>query len=591
MQIVNTSSQKLFVHQCQHPSVTDPDGASAIAVRAGQTLDLPGRQDGLPSMVWLYSGAEGGAGRKLFWKGPVPAGGVIDADPGAGRVTWNPQTFDVAHLERARAFVGDGSLDGVTLEALRDHAATRDPQGPPPDAVLEAESTAADGAVVFSECELKVAGVVLDCVLLVLGMGSLIKELNTKPVLIAVADAVGQGGLAAQANGIEALAAVHPTGLQMAGKVFGVIEKLGTTFPSVVAAVISNLSALDKVLYGGLVVVQIAAIAATDGAWAVPFVAIQLGISGLLLGKDIISCYQTCNPGVPLPIVPPAASEGSYIVGQQRRFVPSSNPSNPSILLWLEPGTYSNAPKGDLWDIQPSTAGGTGQREVTIRSLEYPDQYAVAPTAVGGEVIVETLAAGGELGGRDLWMPKTFPAERPYAGYILQTASPTLGSAAMHAAVERVTLQPITPGVPPTDPGFYFQDLHASGYDLANEFRIGWRLDLFPKVDGWSFWNGEGEPGVPLPTQVGTLTRPDDINYWSLVALARSNNNDEGYAMVRSWSDAAGRHVQASFVALHKWVNFGKADPEISSASASGSGPRSGAILSAYFLEDDDDQS
>ncbi|MFO1210986.1 MAG: hypothetical protein U1E40_17505 [Amaricoccus sp.] len=596
MQIVNVSSRRMFVQHRAVPSAVDPDGASAMPVGAGRTLTVAGRPDGLPSMVWLYSATPGAgpAGRVPFWKGAVPPTAVIDADPASGRVTWNGGTFDAAHLARARAAVGDGSLDGVTLDALRAHAQGRDPAAPLAAPLAAPIAAAAADAPVqqFSDCELAIAGVVLDAVLLVFGVGSLIKTLNTPPVAAQVATAVGSAGLDAQRNGIAAMATTAPGGLAMAGKVFDIVQELGTTaLPSVFQAAISNLGLLDKALYLGLMSAQVAAIVASGGSWAIPFIGIQLGLSGFLLGKSIANCYLTCNPGQQLPVIVPDAPEGSFIVGMGgRRLVPSSSPDNPRVLLGLDPGTY---PAGaDLWDIQVYMENAT-ERVVRIRSLAYPDQYIVAPQATAGaQLTVETLdAAGGAQSPRAMWMtwwtpPTTPPTSGALPGYALQSLS-TLGSSgpqlAMYGTNLNIPLQVFTPG-PQSDANFLYLDTRKSDFDVSNEFRIGWRLELFASNNDWSFWNGTEQSSVALPAQEGTLTRPDDASYWSVVAMARSNGSDQGIAQVRCWSDASGRYVQACFNARGSWARYGLQDLEVSTASDE----TMGAILSAWIIPTDD---
>ncbi len=591
MQIVNVSSRLMFVQYRSVPSAIDPDNASAMPLGAGRSMNIAGRLDGLPSMVWLYSESTGTGctGRVAFWKGPVPATGVIDADPVTARVTWNGKTFDEEHLTRARALVGDSSLDGVTLEALRAHAETRDPAGHPRDLVL---TTAAEAPVQqFSDCQLAIAGVVLDAVLLVFGAGSLIKTLNTPPVVSQVASTIGAAGLDAQRNGIAALAATPPGGLAMAGKVFDIVKELGATaLPSIFQAAISNLSMLEKALYLGLMGAQVAAIFASGGTWAIPFIAMQLGLTGILLGKSIIDCYQTCNPDQQLPVVWPDAPVGSFIVGMGgRRLVPSST-DNPRVLLGLDPGTY---PTGqDLWDIQILGKNGTTP-VVRLRSLAYPDHYVVAPqAAVGAQITLDTLK-GVELGGEStprltwfLWWypPTTPPTSDALPGYALESFA-TQGQGprlAMYGTNLNVTLQAFTEG-PQNDANFLYLDTRKGGFDLSKEFRIGWRLELFAGNNNWSFWNGTEQSNVALPELEGTLTRPDDESYWSVVAMARSNSTDQGIAQVRCWSDASGRYVQAAFNARGSWIRYGLQDPEVSTASDESLG----AVFSAWIIPDD----
>lgn len=590
MQIVNVSSQGILVQHRRVPSATDPGGASAMPLGPGRTLSIAGRLDALPSMVWLYSRptAPGSNGPVLFWKGAVPAKGVIDADPVTGRVTWNGSTFDEEHLARARALAGDGSLDGVTLDALRAHAASRDPARPGPAPEAAVATSAAAPAPEFSDCEVAIAGVVLDAVLLVFGAGSLIKELSTPAVANQVAATVGSAGLDARRDDVNAMAGIEPGGLAMAAKVFGIIQDIGATaLPGLFKVAISNLSLLDRALYLGLTGAQVAAIYASGGVWAVPFIGIQLGLTGFLLGKSITECYQICNPGQSLPVVVPDAPEGSFIVGMGgRRLVPSSSPDNPRVLLGLDPGTY---PEGyDLWDIQ-LRAQGANERVVTLRSLAYPDLYIVAPqAAAGSQLTVDTLeAAGGPESVRAQWMPRWFPptaapTSDALPGYALQSLA-TLGQSGPELAMYGVTLQAFTEG-PQSDANFLYLDTRKGGFDVSNEFRIGWRLELFASDHDWSFWNGTEPNGVALPAQEGTLTRPDDASYWSVVAMARSDVTDKGVAQVRCWSDASGRYVQACFNAEGSWAKWGMQDPEVSTASDE----TYGAILSAWIIPDDD---
>lgn len=593
MQIVNVSSRVMSVQYRTVPSAIDPGGASAMPLGAGRTLSIAGRLDGLPSMVWLYSESTGmgSKGRVPFWKGLVPATGVIDADPVTARVTWNGKTFDEEHLTRARALVGDSSLDGVTLEALRAHVESRDPAGYAADVVTT--TSAAPPVQQFSDCQLAIAGVVLDAVLLVFGAGSLIKTLNTPSGVSQVASTVGAAGLDAQQNAINAMAATQPGGLAMAGKVFGIVQELGTTaLPSIFKAAISNLSLLDKALYLGLTGAQVAAIFASGGTWAIAFIGMQLSLTGVLLGKSIIECYQTCNPGQQLPVVVPDAPEGSFIVGMGgRRLVPSSKPDNPRVLLGLEPGTY---PTGyDLWDIQ-ILSQNSAERVVTLRSLAYPDLYIVAPQAAAGSPItLGTLDPDehGSVSSWKVWMPRWFPSTTPptndaLPGYVLQSLA-TLGQPgpelAMYGTNLQVTLHAFTEGSQ-NDANLLYLDTRKGGFDISNEFRIGWRLELFAGNNNWSFWNGTEQSSVALPVQEGTLTRPDDASYWSVVAMARSNSTDQGIAQVRCWSDASGRYVQAAFNARGSWARYGLQDPEVSTASDESQG----AVFSAWIIPDDD---
>jgi hypothetical protein len=147
------------------------------------------------------------------------------------------------------------------------------------------------------------------------------------------------------------------------------------------------------------------------------------------------------------------------------------------------------------------------------------------------------------------------------------------------AFLVRATFQPFTPGAPPTDGGFYFQDVKKGDYDLADEIKIGWRLELFSSNHDWSFWNVPGK-SLPLPSQEGTLRRLDDANYWSVVAMACSSSTSHGIPQVRAWSDASGRYVQASFDASGSWQRWGMADPTASTASDGSLG----AVLSAWII-------
>jgi len=588
MQIGNVSSQQMYVQCRAVPTAVDPGGASAMPISGGRTLTIAGRLDGLPSMVWLYSEATGigPAARVPFWKGLVPAMGSIDADPGTARVTWNEKTFDEEHLTRARALVGDSSLDGVTLDALRAHAISRDPAGP---ADLVVKTSAAPAVQQFSDCELGIAGVVLDAVLLVFGVGSLIKTLNTPSVVNQVASTVGTAGLDAQRDGIAALAATQPGGLAMAGKVFGIIQDIGSTaLPGIFMAAISNLSLLDKALYVGLTGAQVAAIFASGGTWAIPFIGIQLGLTGIRLGKSISECYLTCNPGQQLPIVLPDAPEGSFIVGKGgSRLVPSSNPDNPRVLL----ASYPADPAVGLWDIQ--SIGPNGSVLVSIRSLEYPDLYIFAPQdlSTSNNLVLKTLDPGGIYKNPlAVWwagwsQSETDPTTDTLSGYTLSPIDPSISGLAMHVANWNfvVLLQPFTPG-PQSDTNFLYLDTRkGGGFDLSNEFRIGWRLELFAANNDWSFWNGTEQSSVALPAQEGTLTRPDDVGYWSVVAMAKSNTIHQGIAQVRCWSNASGRYVQAAFIARGSWERYGKQDREVSTASDESYG----AIFSAWIIPDE----
>jgi hypothetical protein len=106
----------------------------------------------------------------------------------------------------------------------------------------------------FSECDLAIAGVVLDAVLLVFGFGSLIKTLNTPVIASQVASVIGPARFDVPRDAVNAMAATDPGGLAMAAKVFGIVQELGSTalLPSIFMAAISNLSLLHRALYLGL---------------------------------------------------------------------------------------------------------------------------------------------------------------------------------------------------------------------------------------------------------------------------------------------------------------------------------------------------
>ena len=99
----------------------------------------------------------------------------------------------------------------------------------------------------------------------------------------------------------------------------------------------------------------------------------------------------------------------------------------------------------------------------------------------------------------------------------------------------------------------------------------------------WSFWNGTEQSSVPLPEQEGTLTRPDDASYWSVVAMLRRDGVDQGIAQVRCWSDASGRYVQASFNSRNSNVTYGMQSPEVSEIN-DGTGH---ALLTAWIIPDE----
>jgi hypothetical protein len=594
MKITNVSPKaSLFLRHQASPAPSDPSGTSAILIRPGESLDQAPDGDLPLATVHLFRNASDAASapRELFWKGAVDASAPIEANPDTGTVTWGSEYIDQSFFEQAKKLFGDDpEFKGITLQDLAQHAARSDPRG------RVSSRPAADGAgpaaldATFTDCELNVAQVVLDAVLLALGAGALIETLASPEVKRAIAGVLGKPAIAELASQIPW---TQMTGPQAAGSIIAIIDVVGPkTLPLIVKAAVSNLSTFDKFLWGSLLTLRLGAVAAslalTGGlaaaAWG-PIIAIEFGISSIFVIKDVVACYDTCT-GLPgnAPVVAPEGPGGSFILDHDQRRI---------TLTQLQNGLVISKPNDkaltDRWELLPVP---DAQGFVQIQS-RFVTQ---APGPYQGKSIIVTIASPPDPGGRLSVMVTGDPKSSPYLNFKVQAYplpapgndkpfAPTGyvllnwdGSMAVYAGNgQNIVMKPFTPPTPAappgtkyqpnslSDPGFLWQDVKPNADAETEAMDVGWELEFTDGKFEWGFWNSDDQYAAKkLRSQAGVLTRTDDPGYWSVVAMGRWNGGSQAIAQVRCWTDAAGPHVQAGFNARNKHFPVGASGAQFS---------------------------
>lgn len=534
--------------------------------------DHPGQRRALPMM---------------FWKGVLHDNAVVDANPDTKTVRWAHDYLTEKHIAQVKELLGsDHGLDDVKLDKLRAHATTRDPASlsasamPGTDHAITVPFASAlpraDSG--FNPCQLQIAQVVMDAIMLIFGVGELIK---TQGKIVAAqqetAEALGATGLAAAADGIQKFgaggAAALPTNL------FDFLQSLSKASVVAIAKVIlSNLNTFDKVLYGGLFLGRIGALAAATyfgtPATAAAILKFELAVSGILLLRDVATCYKTCNFDTSTePTEPTTVQPGRYITDRDGHFLVPVESGNKTLLGFGGPGKPMDLSRHWKLTFLPGK-----DDQVTISSLasswstpEGSGYYQItAPPNVGDPV---TLEPSGQ-GGMQVWIVRPHPSpmtgnNQPglTPGYILDSS---VGLGALYLSANKLITKRCADPSTEQDHNFYVRDFQPRNPNMPEQIEVGWEFEMVDDTKDWAFWNVKYGPVNPLPIQSGTLRRTDDPSYWSVVAMCTGGGADQVIAHVRCWTDAAGRHIQAAVDAGGK--DFGKVfamglqDPEVSVA-------------------------
>lgn len=596
MKIRNKSvTHPVFLRHARTAATSPPPSAGAIRLGPGEALDLPGRRDGLPGLLLLYRGDGPGGSDAPFWSGLVDAGAAIEADAATGHVGWGAETVDAALLARAQTLIGDDAASlGVTSEALAAHARLRDPRGA---GVVPALPQAAPAAMVaggaeagmaaFSPCDLRIAQVALDAVLIVLGAGALIEVVRAKGPAEAAA-AIGHDRLAALGPAIKTLGGGAAGSGVAAATVFTIVANIGKeNLPLLFKAALSDLDPLDKVLYGAMLALRGAALVAAvvTGVATPAYVALisfELVANTALLMRDVVACYGVCNFTDKPPTAVPEGPGGSYIVDEAGRRITVTHLRQGLVVSAPDPAALS-----DRWLFDP-VPGHPGLVQIVCRCSPDGQDVLLALSAFPDMSGSVTLTATGDPATNPpdpylIWTILSYqmPAPpddtpNPLTGYVI--AKPG-GSLALYSAGDQTLAT--RPFVAPSgegssykpgslaDPGFLWRDLRPAS--SARAMTIGWQLEFDLTDLHWGFWNGiETNPQVPLPIQSGTLERPDDPNYWSVIAMTNWSGSwspNQGIALARCWTDAAGPHVQVAFNARGAHFPIGREGPLASSVA------------------------
>lgn len=553
--VVNKSAAaSLFGAVWEVPSSQTPPPAWEL--RPGEAQGF-GNANGTSAYFYFFRQGTADPHQQPFWQGYIRASYEIDVVPETAQVTAITQVLTPQDLERFKAlFPDDQRVQGVTLAELQEHYTKRDFRGNS----AEGLPSAPVGRGIVSDCTYARAVVVLDALFVATGAYGLAAKMN--PATIAKVAEIAEPVMTELEEAFHTLGDADASTLSKAMAIKDIVHVIwsASLIEAIYKAAVQSLTWWDMVLYGTLGMATLAGAFLTDGAALVAMIVAEIATVAFLV-TDAVHAHEVCSIE---PAVRPPKPGAVYLQSSSgRRLVPSSNPSNPGLLLHLDPGTYQ-PPDSDQWKLEP-TGVGMSIRTYYIRHID-TNQYITAPGGTGMQL---TLGAKQEQAACQ-WIARgpdspNFPADC----YAWESAT---GKGKMHldqgTSVLLLTWDAINP-----DAGFAWRD-EPTQPSTVNAMKVYWKLELDPNNNGWNVWRGDGNSGFPGVTLEGTVYKPDSSTYWCVVSMARSNDTSNGVAMVRSWTDAEGPHVQAWFDARNSWNQQGSVDAKESIADAWAQGAR-----------------
>ncbi len=290
---------------------------------------------------------------KLFWQGPVRYQVALAITPETETVLFHDVALTEAHLARARQFFSDDrAVASVSAVDLAQHAKSRDPHAKHavtlPPRKLTTKST-------LTPCEQAIGAVAIDAVALACGLPGIAEKLDAV-LTEQVAEAVRQAPIA------QFLATVRSSERsELPGVVVGVIGAIGSReIPKLVGMMLRDLTTLDKILYGAILIAEGALLIVTDGVAEIGILAAEMVVGGYFIGRDLALACQACD--IPAPSTGGGAGAsgggatgGRPVLGQpvHLRFANSNRitPANgdPTYVMQIDPRGYQSL--SDVWVI------------------------------------------------------------------------------------------------------------------------------------------------------------------------------------------------------------------------------------------------
>jgi hypothetical protein len=513
-----------------------------------------GNPDGMPAYFYLFTQGAAVPNQQPFWQGYIRSSYEIDVIPESASVTAISQVLTQHDLEHFKTlFRDDPRLQGVTLAQLQEHYTTRDFRG---NSAVGLPSQPV-GRGIVSDCTYARGVVLLDVLFVVTGAYGLATKMNA--ATIAKVAEIAAPVMTELEEYFHTLGDESATTFEKVMAAKGILHVVwsASLVEAIYKAAVQSLTWWDMVLYGSLGIATLAGAILTDGAALVAMIAAEIATVAFLV-TDAVHAHEVCSIEPPVHRPKPGAIYLQSSSG--RRLVPSSNTS---LLLHLDPGSYQ-PPDSDQWKLE-ATGVGMSIRTYYIRHVD-TNQYITAPGSTGMQL---TLGAKQEQAACQWIAVAANTKNFPLNCYAWVSAT---GRGRMHldqgTSVILLTADPINP-----DAGFAWRD-EPTQPSTVNAMKVYWKLELDPNKNGWNVWSGDPNSGFPGVTLEGTVYKPDSSTYWCVVSMARSNDTDNGIAMVRSWTDAEGPHVQAWFNARGSWNLQGSVDAKESIADAWDSGAR-----------------
>lgn len=184
-------------------------------------------------------------------------------------------------------------LQAITLDALRKHAEGKDPAGSDaqPATLIAAPLP---GVAMPTPCQIAVAGLVVDCVLVVAGFVGLHGRISSRAVeevAIIVEPQVSQ---------IVRLATIianpDSTKTEIAKAIFSIVKLVYTVgmLEAIVKAIWNSLTPWDAALYGTLALAELVAVLATDGVATIALIVAELAQIGFVI-SDAFKVKNACG--------------------------------------------------------------------------------------------------------------------------------------------------------------------------------------------------------------------------------------------------------------------------------------------------------
>ena len=227
----------------------------------------------------------------LFWNGNLRFRDDVYVNPDTALLTIAPTKLKQADLDAfKRQFPNDARLQAVTLDQLANHGKTRDYKGH--NAQPSPNPRRARG--IFSGCQMAVADVAIDVLLMIWGAIGIHGKINAAAV-----EDVAQA-IEPKLSEIEEYAKVLSDGntptRQKATAIWNIgrLIKNGGMFEAVFHAIVSSLTWWDMVLYGVLGMAELAAAFLTDGAALVAIMVVEIATAGFVI-SDGAKVVQECH--------------------------------------------------------------------------------------------------------------------------------------------------------------------------------------------------------------------------------------------------------------------------------------------------------